>query len=90
MTSRTTRAFRERFRQLAPEVQRQARVAYRLWLRDPYYPSLHFKRVHPSDPIFSVRVGRSWRALGLLREHDQMVWFWIGSHSDYDRLLSHL
>ncbi len=71
-------------------VQRQARVAYRLWLRDPYYPSLHFKRVHPSDPIFSVRVGRSWRALGLLREHDQMVWFWIGSRGDYDRLLSQL
>ena len=90
MTSRTTRAFRERFHRLPQEVQQQARAAYRLWRRDPRHPSLHFKRVHPTEPFYSVRVGRGWRALGIQRTPDQMLWFWIGSHGDYDRLLSQL
>ena len=90
MISRTTRAFRERFRQLPHEVQRQARAAYQLWKRNPRHPSLRFRRVHPTAPIYSARIGRTWRALGLQRDDDQLVWFWIGSHADYDRLLSQL
>jgi hypothetical protein len=34
-------------------------------------------------------VGLGWRAVGV-RDGDTMVWFWIGSHADYDRLLSEL
>ena len=90
MISRTSKAFRERFRQLPKDVQRQAGVAYRLWKQNPQHPGLHFKRAHPTDPIYSVRIGRGWRALGLQRDHERMVWFWIGSHADYDRLLSEL
>jgi hypothetical protein len=30
-----------------------------------------------------------YRALGV-REGDEIIWFWIGSHADYDRLLSRL
>jgi hypothetical protein len=30
-----------------------------------------------------------WRALGV-REHETMVWFWIGSHADYDGMLARL
>ena len=90
MTSRTTREFRERFRKLPQAVQRQTRAAYRLWRRDLRHPSLHFKRVHSTTPIYSVRVGLAWRALALQRNRDEMVWFWIGSHADYDRMLSQL
>jgi hypothetical protein len=36
-----------------------------------------------------VRVGIGWRALGVKQE-DTMVWFWIGSHAEYDRLLDEL
>jgi hypothetical protein len=90
LISRTSRSFRDRFRQLPPAVQRQAVAAYRLWSQNPYHPSLQFKRVHPTDPIYSVRIGRNWRAVGLQRDPDQMLWFWIGSHADYDRLLQQL
>ena len=90
MTSRTSRAFRERFRHLPTAVQRQARAAYQVWSRNPYNPGLQFKRVHPTDPIYSVRIGRTWRAVGLQRDPEQMLWFWIGSHADYDRLLQQL
>jgi hypothetical protein len=53
---------------------------------DPAHPSLRFKLVHPTRPIYSVRIGLDYRALGL-REGDTMVWFWIGSHAEYDRLV---
>jgi hypothetical protein len=37
-------------------------------------------------PIFSVRVGLGWRAVGI-RKADTMIWYWIGSHDEYDALL---
>jgi hypothetical protein len=33
-----------------------------------------------------VRIGRGYRALGR-RQGDTLVWFWIGTHDDYDRLI---
>jgi hypothetical protein len=74
------------FRTLPNAVQDQARKSYRLWRVNPTHPSLHFKRVHPQEPLYSVRVGLGWRALGL-RDEDTIAWFWIGSHIDYDRLI---
>ena len=89
MTSRTTQRFRRAFRKLPPNVQRQARAAYRLWKQDAFHPSLQFKQVHSREPIYSVRIGIGWRAVGVMSQ-GEMVWFWIGSHADYDRLLSQL
>lgn len=89
MTSRTTDRFRKAFQKLPPNVRRQARAAYRLWRQNPSHPSLQFKRVHATEPIYSVRVGIGWRAVGV-KTGDTVVWFWIGSHADYDNLLSNL
>ncbi len=71
---------------LPTDVQRQADAAYDIWLQNPFYPSLHFKRVDDQDPIFSARIGRGYRALGW-REGDTITWFWIGGHDEYDRIL---
>ena len=84
MTSRTTDRFRKLFKQLPPHIQRQARRAFRVFQKNPRHPSLRFKRVHPSQPIYSVRIGIGWRAVGV-REGEDMIWYWIGSHADYDR-----
>ena len=46
------------------DIQNQANAAYRLWKVDPYYPSLHFKRIDPEEPIYSVRIGLYYRAVG--------------------------
>ena len=89
MNSHVTEDFVARFADLPDAVKVQARKAYRLWRQNPSHPSLHFKRVHSSEPIYSVRISLGWRALGL-RECDAMFWFWIGSHADYDRLLQQL
>ena len=86
MKSLLTEDFVHAFRLLPPSVQTQTRKNYRLWRANPTHPSLHFKRVHAHEPLYSVRIGLGWRALGLL-EDGSMTWFWIGSHADYDRLI---
>ena len=87
MKSRTTQRFRKALAALPDEVQEQARSAYRQFIRDPQHPGLRFKSVHPSQPIYSARVGRGHRALGIL-EGDTVIWYWIGSHAEYDYMLT--
>jgi hypothetical protein len=87
--SRTTKRFPDAFEALPAEVQEQAREAYRLFLQDPQHPSLRFKRVHPSRPVYSARINLDYRALGI-RDNDEIIWFWIGSHADYDRMISNV
>ena len=70
-------------------VRRQAREAYHRWVTDPWHPGLQFKSVHTQQPIWSVRVSLGWRAL-CRRSGDVAIWFWIGSHADYDALLTRL
>jgi hypothetical protein len=89
MNSRTTRHFRELFTALPAHIQRQAREAYRIFRQNPAHPGLRFKQVHADPPIYSARVGISYRAVGAL-DGDTIVWYWIGSHADYDRLLEQL
>ncbi len=87
MRSRTTRSFWARFDALPEPVKTQARKAYELWRTDPHHPSLRFKRIHKTEPLYSLRISRDDRALGL-RTGDTLTWFWVGSHADYDKLLS--
>jgi hypothetical protein len=89
VNSHTTTRFRSAFEALPEKVQRNARRAYRLFQKDPQHPSLQFKQVHPARPIFSARVALGYRALAV-REGNDIIWFWVGSHADYDRLLSQL
>jgi len=75
--------FWARFAKLPAAVQDLARENYEVLKANPYHPSLHFKRI---GHFWSVRVGRSYRALGVDAE-DGIVWFWIGTHSEYDLLV---
>jgi mRNA-degrading endonuclease RelE of RelBE toxin-antitoxin system len=87
--SRTTKRFRDLLARLPKPVRKQARDAYRLFRDDPNHPGLRFKRVHPDPPIYSARVGIGYRAVCVL-DGDTVIWFWIGSHADYDKLLDQL
>lgn len=86
MKSETLREFWECFDRLPSDIQKLSRQTFARWHRDPNHTSLHFKKVHPSKPLYSVRVGERWRALGY-RRGDTVVWFWIGSHADYDKAI---
>jgi hypothetical protein len=87
--SKTTARFRTALAALPPEIRQQARDAYKLFKQNPHHPSLRFRRVHPTEPIFSARVTLGYRAVGI-REDDTIVWFWIGAHAEYERVLSRL
>jgi hypothetical protein len=91
MKHTATPDFSYHYRQLPDEIQVLAvRVAaprgnrsYEFLKQDSRYPSLHFKKV---GQFWSVRVGIHYRALAV-EENDEIAWFWIGTHAEYDRLL---
>jgi len=72
------------FTALPEDVQEQARKKYELFAQNPFHPALHLK---PTGAFWSARVSRSYRALAVRRK-DGFFWFWIGSHDDYERLIS--
>ena len=65
-------------------VQRLADENFTLLKADPRHPSLHFKR---AGVYWSARIGIHYRAAAI-EEGDNLVWFWIGHHSEYDHLLT--
>ena len=88
MKSHITRRFRDQLAALPESVQRQATEAYRRFQQDPWHTSLRFKPIHAAQRIYSVRIGIAYQAIG--RDEDGITWFWIGSHADYDRLVTQL
>jgi len=72
------------YRELPKPVRALADKQFELLKSDPRHPSLHFKRV---GRFHSVRVGAHYRALAV-DAPDGVLWFWIGSHADYDRIVA--
>ena len=89
MKSKTTRKFRQLLADLPPNIRDSADAAYLLFAANPAHPSLRFKKVHTTEPIYSARVNLDYRAVGLVID-DMIVWFWIGKHGDYEKLLNNL
>jgi hypothetical protein len=87
--SHTTERFRRLLATLPASVRQQAREAYRLFLKNPQHPSLRFKRVHDILPIYSARITLDYRVVGTL-DGNEIVWFWVGPHDEYERLLKRL
>jgi len=88
MKSRATARFRNLLTELPPEVQHSAKRAFKTWLVNPSHPSLEFKKLRGTKrPTYSARVGIHWRAVAV-RNGGDYIWFWIGSHSDYDKLVA--
>ena len=83
MTHHTTADFWECYARLPEAVRRLADGNYALLRTDPHHPSLHFKRV---GRLWSVRVGIGYRALAV-EGGEGPIWFWIGSHAEYDRII---
>jgi hypothetical protein len=76
-------AFWQAYGKLPDNVRALADKNYALLKERPQHPSLHFKKV---GRYWSVRIGLRYRALAVEVE-DGLLWFWIGSHADYDALV---
>jgi hypothetical protein len=83
-TSHASREFWALYNGLPEPVQEQAKKQYEVFAQNPFHPSLRLK---PIGPFWAVRISGSYRALAA-RRGDQFFWFWIGSHSEYERLIS--
>jgi len=86
--SHITPAFRKRLASLPRDVRRQARLAYLQFIENPRYPGLRFRQIHGSDRLVSVRISREYRAVGVRMSPDEIVWFWVGTHDEYETLLA--
>jgi len=87
--SHTTERFHKTFEKLPDYVKKQARTAYKQFCEDPYHPSLHFKKVHQAKPVYSARISDNYRAVGV-KKGNILIWFWIGPHPEYEKLLYRL
>ena len=84
MKSQTLDSFWDAYRSLSEKDRRSARKTYRLWRDNPFHPSLRFKCINSQEDVWSVRINRSYRAIGIL-DKDTLTWFWIGNHNDYEQ-----
>jgi hypothetical protein len=74
------------YRALPQDVQELADEKYHLLKANPRHPSLQLKKVRR---FWTARVGLRHRVVGIDAEGvaDGIVWFWIGTHGDYDKLV---
>jgi hypothetical protein len=75
--------FWECYERLPVAVCRLADRSFDLLKENPRHPSLHLKRI---GKYRSARVGLYYRALAV-EVTDGLLWFWIGTHSEYEKLL---
>ena len=80
----TTPEFWEHFARLPPEIQELARKDFELLKANPRHPSVPLKK---AGVFWTARVGLHYRAIAEDRV-EGLNWFWIGHHSEYDRLIS--
>ena len=84
MRHRASAKFWQYYGRLPTDIQRLADHSFDLLKDNPRHGSLHFKKV---GRFWSARVGIHYRAVAV-QEGDDFVWFWIGHHSEYDRLIA--
>jgi hypothetical protein len=83
MKSKASSKFWKAYNDLPLAIQKTATKQYRLWLKTPSHPSLQFKKV---QTFWSCRVTDSYRSLAVV-DGDTAVWFWIGTHAEYELLI---
>ena len=84
MTSATLPSFWDSYYKLDSNTKAQARKAYRLWVKNPFHPSLRFKCVNRLENIWAARVSLGYISVGIL-DGEIVTWFWVGSHDQYER-----
>lgn len=84
MKSQALPSFWDAYHRLDASLRLQVEKAYRLWRENPFHPSLRFKCINREENIWSARVTRGYRVVGVV-DGDTTTWFWIGGHDEYKR-----
>ncbi len=83
MTHFASSRFWECYAKLPEDVRARADKQFALLKQNPSHPSLHFKK---TGKFWSARVNAGMRALAAESDGD-LVWFWVGDHREYERIL---
>ena len=83
MIHRASPRFWACYHRLPEDVRRLADRSFASLRNDSLHPSLHFKKV---GALWSARVGLHYRAIAV-EEDIEMIWVWIGTHAEYDRIV---
>lgn len=88
--NRTTRQFRELFDALPGHIQNLCRGACQLFNDNPAHPSLRHhdledtKKGQHVPGSRSVSITMQYRAIYVVGEDGRNIWYWVGTHGDYD------
>ena len=74
------------YNKLPKKVQNLANEKFELFKQNPNHPSLEFAK---KGNVWTVNIGIHYRAIGY-KEYNNIIWFWIGSHEDYNKLMKRL
>ena len=83
MKNLATSHFWDSYKKLPSSIKKTADKNFELLKENPLHPSLQLKKV---GSFWSVRIGRKYRSLAVEKE-DNLIWFWIGNHSEYEQLI---
>jgi hypothetical protein len=88
--NRTTRTFRELYSNLPKSIRELCRSKCLVFNDDPKHPSLrshelndNSKGSHKNDSV-SIAITMRYRAIYVVDDDGMNVWYWIGTHDDYD------
>lgn len=90
MINRATSNFWKCYNALPEHIRELAKRNYEQFKVDPAHPSLKFEKLMGRRVVWAVRVGDHYRALAREREDSTLVWFWIGTHEEYNGLIKRL
>ncbi|HES76370.1 MAG TPA: hypothetical protein ENO09_05085 [bacterium] len=84
MKHKTASSFWACYERLPVEIRGLAKKNFQLLKADHSHSSLQLKKV---GKVWSARVGSNYRAVATQIEGG-LLWVWIGSHVEYDKLLA--
>jgi mRNA-degrading endonuclease RelE of RelBE toxin-antitoxin system len=85
--SHTEPRFWNLYRKLPKEIQAAAEKAFKIFQENPNHSLLNFKPLKGDSDFYSVRITLKYRAVAQRRD-GVLIWFWIGTHSDFDKNFS--
>ena len=88
MKSKRTRNFKKLFDELPDHIKENSKKQYQLFVENPAHPSLRTKLIgstrNKKYKVYEVTVSMGYRATYFV-DDDVYVWFWIGTHSSFDK-----
>lgn len=71
------------YEELPLKAKKSANKQFKLLKENPTHPSLYIKKI---GKYWAARVDLNHRALAV-HAGESLVWFWIGNHRDYEKLI---